>query len=162
DRLTGDVDFAADSIPRAVKSVRALEFGGETVEVPSGRPVDLIVRSDDFKPLYDEALETAVPRFELSVPVVAPEYIAAMKMVAGRGKDLTDLEFLIAFGIIDANKAHQLIGRLLGAYAAKEFDALVSEVEWKKHNGKLCRHGESHRRAGIPAAANTAQRTPGR
>jgi hypothetical protein len=68
---------------------------------------------------------------------VDAEYIAAMKMAAGRARDAADLEFLISHQIIDRVKTRRIVHRYLGPYAAKEFDALVSEIEWKVSRGML-------------------------
>lgn len=132
-RLTGDVDVVADGPPpRSMPVERQLTFGGVAVRTSGGVPVDWVLRDDDFAPLYDAALNKAprVPGFPLRV--VEPEYIAAMKMAAGRGKDILDLEFLIADEAIDVVATRKIVKRFLGPYAAKEFDVMVKEVEWRK------------------------------
>lgn len=133
DRLTGDVDFIASELIEELPRGEELSFGGESTEV-DGVPVDIIVRSDEFAPLYEEALEKAESDDDIDdLFVVRPDYLMAMKMVAGRGKDQTDLEFLIESSnpeeLIDAR---DIIRRFLGPYAAREFDSLIDEIEWKK------------------------------
>lgn len=132
-RLTGDLDFAADSAPAKYHGMPTLSFGGIRTRTSTDVPVDIITREDDFASLYEEAVQTAQVIEGVPVPVVLPEYLAAMKMVAGRsGKDDADLEYLIRSGVVDLEKARGVIKRFLGAYAKKEFDATVALVDWKR------------------------------
>lgn len=137
DRLTGDVDFAAaqriDALPRG----EPLSFGGEQTHAPNGVPVDLVLRQDDYAGLYEEAIERATKIPGVAVPVVRPEYLAAMKMVAGRGRDEADLAFLIVSEIVNPSKARRVIRQHLGPYAAGEFDQLVDEVRWRASRGEV-------------------------
>jgi hypothetical protein len=72
------------------------------------------------------------------LPIVLLEYIAAMKLVAGRTKDIADLEFLISSGKLDLPSAREIIeGYVGGQYAVDSFNAIVMEVEWKMKAGKL-------------------------
>ena len=135
DRLTGDLDLLADK-KLSLPPVKSLSFGGEQVEADNGVPVDLIRRDDDYASLYDEALDTAVITDGISAPVVRSEYLAAMKLAAGRGKDDLDLAFLVTSGAVDLPTARKIIKKLLGAYAAQEFDSAVSEAQWRKATGR--------------------------
>lgn len=132
DRFTADIEFVADAALRALPKESALVFGGYQSHTPGGVPVDWILRSDDFTELYEEALLKAKRLPGVPVPVVTPEYLAAMKLVAGRGKDELDLETMLEGGLVDVAAATALIKRLLGAYAAKEFSSRVDLAEWKK------------------------------
>lgn len=136
-RLTGDVDFAAEERVRALPPGPALSFGGEQTEAPNGVPVDVVIRDDDYAGLYEEAVAKAVRVKGVTVPVVRPEYLAAMKMVAGRGRDATDLEFLIASGTVRPERTRKIVKKHLGPYAAGEFDRIVDEVEWKASRGRV-------------------------
>jgi hypothetical protein len=71
------------------------------------------------------------------VPVVRPEHLVAMKMVAGRARDTADLEFLIGSGTADPVKSRKVVKKFLGLFAAKEFDRLVDEIAWKKSRGEI-------------------------
>lgn len=133
DRLTGDVDFAATAVPGGLPGGPPLSFGGIHTTSPSGVPVDLVVRDDDYRSLYEEAIERAVLVPELPVALVSAAHLAAMKMVAARDRDTLDLEFLIRTGALDLPATRAVIRAHLGAYAADEFDRLVDEVEWKRH-----------------------------
>lgn len=137
DRLTGDIDLVAESRLQGLPAGTALSFGGEQTEAPNGVPVDLLLRDDDFAPLYEEALAHARTVDELPAPIVAREYLAAMKMVAGRPRDAMDLEFLILRAGMDRAKARKIIKRHLGPFAARELDRLVAELEWKSSQGLL-------------------------
>ncbi|MBI2571376.1 MAG: hypothetical protein HYV63_30585 [Candidatus Schekmanbacteria bacterium] len=132
DRLTGDVDFAAEAMLEGLPRGTPLSFGGVQTTAPSGVPAALIVRDDDYEELYNEAIAGAVHVQELPVPLVRPEYLAAMKMAAARDRDTLDLEFLLRAGVVDVSRARQIIYRHLGPYAARELDRIVDEVEWKR------------------------------
>lgn len=133
DRLTGDVDFAADGVLAGLPAGKALSFGGVQTQTAGGIPVDLVVRDDDYRALYEEAINKATRVEGLGVPLVLPEYLAAMKMAAARDRDALDLEFLLRARVVEQVKARQIIYRHLGPYAAQEFDRVVDEVEWKRY-----------------------------
>ena len=137
DRLTGDIDVAAEERVHGLPRGTPLSFGGEQTEAPNGVPVDVVVRDDDYAPLYEEALERAPRVRGVPVPVVRPEYLAAMKMVAGRARDTADLEFLLTSGTADPAKTRKIIKKHLGPYAAQEFDRIVDETAWKASRGRL-------------------------
>lgn len=131
DRLTRDVDVACrDEYLPELKQLKKLSFGGFSTKSPAGHPVDVIVRNDAYRPLYVAAIEDA--RDEgLPLPVVGPEYLAALKMAAARDKDKLDLETLFRLGTLDIGKTHSIIKQHLGEYAAREWDSLIAEFEWK-------------------------------
>jgi hypothetical protein len=129
DRLTRDVDFASASVPSQIIVLKRLSFGGASGRTPSGVPVCFIVRTDDFKALYIDARAKAL---DLGKPlkIVTPEHLAAMKLVAGRDKDITDLKMLLRLKKASLTRSREIIRRTLGAFAVKEFDSYVAEVEW--------------------------------
>lgn len=134
-RLTGDLDVLGPPVP-SLKTVGSLRFhgtpGGVSAITPNGVPVDFIDRRDDYEALYQEALDNTTMVMGLSLPVVDPPYIAAMKMEANRSKDHADLEWMIANGRLDTGATRKVIHKHLGAFAAQEFDAFVAVVIWKK------------------------------
>lgn len=132
ERLTVDLDIVAQApLPPGLEDEGPLGFGGSKTHTPSGVPLDWIARTDDFSTVFDEALNYG-RRFEgVPVPVASPEYLAAMKLLAGRDKDNLDLLTLLQSGEVDLPKARRIIKRLLGAYAAKDFDTRVAEAEWR-------------------------------
>ena len=136
DRFTADVDFVAPEALPGLTPETPLSFGGYQSHTPSGVPVDWIVRSDDYQELYEEALRN--PRWieGVPVPVVAPEYLLAMKMVARRRKDELDVETLLELGVVDTEKALKLVKRLLGAYAADDLRAHLQMAEWNRLRAK--------------------------
>jgi hypothetical protein len=136
DRLTGDIDIAAAERLKRLPRGKALSFGGQQTTV-NGVPVDLVVRKDDYAALYEEAIEKARAVTGVFYPVAQPEHLAAMKMAAGRSRDLSDLEFLIASKTLDVLKATKVIHKHLGVYAAGEFTRLVEEVRWKASRGRV-------------------------
>lgn len=136
DRLTGDIDIAADARLRALPRGKALSFGGEATQAPNGVPVDWVLRDDDFAPLYDEAVARAVRVRGVPALVARPEHLVAMKMVAGRTRDTADLEFLLGAGVADPSKARTVVKKHLGPYAARELDRLAEEIAWKTSRGR--------------------------
>jgi hypothetical protein len=137
DRLTGDIDVVAEERVRGLPPGTALSFGGEQTEAPNGVPVDVVLRDDEYAGLYQEALEHATRVEGMPAPLVRPEHLAAMKMVAARDRDMLDLDFLIASSVVDAKKARAIIKKHLGPYGAQEFDRIVDEVAWKVSRGKV-------------------------
>lgn len=136
DRLTRDADFVASDVPVTGGKEKPLSFGGIKTEI-AGIPVDFIVRDDDYKDLYDEALNTAIKsNDEPKVLVIRPEYLAATKLAARRDKDELDVKKLIALNVLDLDKTRDIIKRHLGKFAMDEFDSLVSEVSWKLSRGE--------------------------
>ncbi len=138
-RLTTDIDFAATGPLEGSKETGKLTFGGEKLSAPSGVPVDWVQRDDDYAELYSEAIEHPMPERDSPspVPIARPEYLLAMKMAAGRRKDLDDVEWMIANSVVDLPLARRIVRKHLGTYAARELDSIVSEVEWKKSRGEL-------------------------
>lgn len=134
DRLTGDLDLLAETVPVMVHKFKAtyLSFGGVRF-VMNGVPVDIIVRNDDLRALYRDAYEKALD--ETTTRVVSLEHLAVMKMAAGRSKDMLDLEFLLTHPRANYASIKALAVRFLGWYAGKELDVLRSEAEWKKKSG---------------------------
>jgi hypothetical protein len=138
-RLTGDIDLVADAVIDALAPGEPLSFGGFQTEAPNGVPVDFVRRDDDYAPLYEEALSRATPlpdAIDLHVRVVRIEYIAAMKMVAGRARDHADLEWIILRSGADLPKTRRIVKQYLGAYAAQEFDRIVEQARWKASHGR--------------------------
>ena len=118
-----------------MKIFKKLSFGGFSTKSPSGHSVDIIVRDDAYRFLYVAAIENA--RDEgLALPVVSPEYLAALKMAAARDKDKFDLETLVQLKVLNLKKTRSIIKQYLGEYAAREWDSLISEFEWKSSRKK--------------------------
>ncbi len=137
DRLTGDLDFAAASALRSLAVLRPLSFGGVQATTPSGVPVDIIVRDDDYRALYEEVVAISPLVRALGVRVVRPEHLVAMKMAAARDKDVLDMKFLLGVkGLVDGAKARTIVRRHLGPYAAQEFDRVVDAVAWETQTGR--------------------------
>lgn len=130
-RLTVDLDVVGALPIAALPVLGTLTFGGYRSATPSGVPVDVILRDDDFAMLYAAALVHASVVESIPIPVASREFIAAMKMAAGRKKDEADLEFLILDGDLDILATRAIIRQYLGPYAANEFDQLVSLTRWQ-------------------------------
>lgn len=135
DRMTKDVDFASRENLSHLTIVKSLSFGGYAGRSRSGHPVDVIVRCDEYAPLYAEAIDCSV-NAGLPVPVVGPEYLAVLKMAAGRDKDELDLRTLIRLGVLDLSRTRRIVKSHLGEYAARSLDSLCEEDEWLKSRDK--------------------------
>lgn len=122
DRLTADVDLIADSYPEVTRK-GILSFGGIKTIAKNGTPVDYIVRDDAEADLYDAALTTARPVPNIPVPVITVPYLGAIKLAAGRGKDVQDLEFLLRTHSFSFKAMRSLVEKYLGAYAADDLDS---------------------------------------
>lgn len=132
-RLTGDLDVIADDT-LGYKG-EPLTFGG--VRTKEGAvPLDVIVRSDEWRDLYFGALASSVKMEGVSAPVVTPEFLVAMKMVAGRPKDEGDIRYLVLSEDFDPQATETVVRRYLGAYAVKELRALTAEAEWRRTRGE--------------------------
>jgi len=95
-RLTKDVDVI--SLKRlSLKAVRPIGFGGESYEVSVGKKkinVDWIVREDNYRGYYIQALKDATT-LKNGLRIITPEWLAILKYIAGREKDLSDIVFLL-------------------------------------------------------------------
>lgn len=132
DRFTRDVDLASyDDLPPGLRIVKQLAFGGVSALTPAGHPVDVVVRSDDYRDLYCDAIDHAT---DVGFPlrVVTAEFLVALKMAAARDKDVLDLKKLVSLGIVNLAAAREIVGEHLGRYAARELDKIVVEVAWLK------------------------------
>lgn len=139
DRLTKDVDVACrdEGLPE-LEQLKKLSFGGYAARTPSGHLVDVVVRDDEYRPLYLAAIGDA--RDEgLPLRVVSPEYLAALKMAAARDQDVLDLGELLRLGVLDLPETRSIIRQHLGVYAAREWDSLVAEVENIRRQHRLLR-----------------------
>ncbi len=95
-RLTKDVDVI--SMKRlSLKSVRPIGFGGESYEGVVGKKkihIDWIVREDNYRQYYVQALRDAT-RLKNGLRVITAEWLAILKYIAGREKDLDDIVYLL-------------------------------------------------------------------
>lgn len=128
DRFTKDVDIISTDEIAGLRRTGRLTFGGVTTKTSENVPVDVILREDAYRPLFDAALDAPRTIRGVPIPVVSREYLAAMKMVARRAKDLEDLCFLVLGTTLSVPKTRALIVEYLGLYAGDEFDLFVQEV----------------------------------
>jgi hypothetical protein len=102
--------------------------------------VDVIVRTDPWAPLYEEALNVArtrmvVPDHPKQPYIIDAEYLVAMKMVAGRPKDEEDVIFLLQQDDFNFSQCEVIIRRHLGEYGVKELRQYRAMAEWRKQRG---------------------------
>ena len=120
-RLTKDVDIIASKrLPlEKERIIGQLKQGGEhfIVETESRKvPIDWILRNDDFKAFYREALKDAVMIDE--IPILTPEWLVILKFIAGRFKDQEDAIYLLREkGLVNRHKIGELIIKVFGANA---------------------------------------------
>lgn len=135
-RLTADLAFAASGPLRGLASTEPLPFGGVRTATSGGVRVDVIVRDDDFRSLYDDLVAAAPLVPALGTRVATPEHLTASKMAAGRGKHALDLKLLLVRdGLVDVVRTRAIIREHLGPYAAKMLDRLADEVARERHLG---------------------------
>jgi hypothetical protein len=95
-RLTKDIDIiASENLP--LNSIGKLRSGGERYSIVVEKrkvDVDWIVRSDDAKRFYREALNDAV-KTKQGLPIISPEWLVILKYIAGRFKDQDDAIYLL-------------------------------------------------------------------
>lgn len=121
DRLTKDIDIIASKLLPVPKSQIAGELrqGGERYNTPTGKKtvaVDWIIRRDEFKTLFEQALAESVKIG--GVPVLTPEWLVILKFIAGRFKDQEDAVFLLSRkGLVDRNLIKEKIVGLFGRAA---------------------------------------------
>lgn len=118
-RGTTDVDFILTDLPKEIEPLEAvdvLHIGGASYLALHSITIDLIVRQDGYKALYQEALKKAVD--QAGLPVVTLEYLAAMKFLAARDKDLDAVRWILSEpGRVNSIGIYDLIGRHIGQYA---------------------------------------------
>lgn len=130
DRFTADVDVVASG-PITAKQGKALTFGGYRTRAKSVT-VDVILRADVYEALYDVALRSAHRIAGSAVPVVRLEHLGAMKMAAGRAKDVQDLYFILTDTDVNYVLLRKIVGKHLGPYAAEELDSLLQIAKLEK------------------------------
>lgn len=136
DRLTKDVDIAASDRIEGIEILGPLDFGGVSGRTPSGVPIDMVIRKDKYAPLYEAAIDQAARVEGVPIPVVTPEFLIPLKMVAGRLKDDADLEFLLLDSDVDYEQARAIVEKFLGLYAADDLDRLRDEFRWRRERGR--------------------------
>jgi len=135
-RLTGDLDVVASAPIAGFRKQKSLVFGGESVVGPGGVPTDIIRRDDAYRRLYAAGLRHAKP--VNGMLIIQPEYLAAMKLAAGRTKDIADLEWMFAERVVNLRKAMEVVAEYVGGeYAARDLETIAMEVEWKRKRGML-------------------------
>jgi hypothetical protein len=118
DRMTKDIDIiAAKLLP--LEKVGELRQGGERYLIKTAKKevaVDWIIRKDEFKKLFSEALKDAVKIKD--VPVLTPEWLVILKFIAGRFKDQEDAVFLLSRkNLVNRNLIKEHIIKTAGAIA---------------------------------------------
>lgn len=120
-RATEDVDMLASGT-LDLPSENTLSFGGESYLVQIGErkiTVDLIVRNDFFRDFYEAALRDA-QTLPNGWRIISPEWMAILKYLAGRSKDILDLLWLLKEpGLVDRKKVAQLLEQVMGRTGAE-------------------------------------------
>ncbi len=122
ERATKDVDFVAEKrLP--LKVVRYLSFGGERYEIEiSGEKIDVdwIVRRDNYKEFYKQALADVVEFKDWKI--LTPEWLVILKYIAGRAKDRLDLLWLLQQkSLVKRKKVKENIVKVMGELGATGF-----------------------------------------
>lgn len=116
DRLTKDVDIIAEKLLNISKILGHLKQGGVRYEIAASDnkvSVDWIIRNDEAKKYYEQALKDAV--LLEGIPIISPEWLVILKYIAGRFKDQEDAVFLLSRkGFINRSKIKDLIIKISG------------------------------------------------
>lgn len=132
-RLTSDLDVLSDSCLGYEGEL--LSFGG--IRTREGDvDLDIIVREDEWQELYDDALEKAEQVEGILLPVVTPEFLVPIKMVAGRAKDESDVRYLVLTSGFDQPETERIVRKHLGPYAVRELRSIIEEAKWRKSRGE--------------------------
>ncbi len=118
DRNTKDIDIIADKLlPLEKKGL--LRQGGERYLIKTNKKevaVDWILRNDEFKKLFQIALDEAVKIND--VPILSTEWLVILKFIAGRFKDQEDAVFLLSRkDLVNRSLIKSHIVRVVGATA---------------------------------------------
>ena len=118
DRLTKDIDMISTKrlpMPKE-KIVGQLKQGGERYQAETDKKtvsIDWIIRNDEFKALFQDALSEAVKIDD--IPVLTPDWLVILKFIAGRFKDQEDAIFLLSKeGLVDREKIKEKIVKHFG------------------------------------------------
>ena len=116
DRTTKNIDIIADKL-LPLEKVGDLIQGGERYLIKTNKKevaVDWIIRKDEFRQLFAEALKEAVKIND--VPILTPEWLVILKFIAGRFKDQEDAVFLLSRnGLVDRKLIKQQVIKTAGA-----------------------------------------------
>lgn len=118
DRTTKDIDIIADKL-LPLEKVGELRQGGERYLIKTNKKevaVDWIIRKDEFRKLFAQALAEAVKIND--VPVLTPEWLVILKFIAGRFRDQEDAVFLLSRrDLVNRNDIKEKIVNLFGKAA---------------------------------------------
>ena len=113
-----DIAVIADKL-LPLENKGLLRQGGERYLIKTQKKevaVDWIIRNDEFKKLFQVALNEAVKIND--VPILTPEWLVILKFIAGRFKDQEDAVFLLSRKeLVNRNLIKQHIVRVVGATA---------------------------------------------
>jgi hypothetical protein len=119
-RATTDVDMLAQAI-LPMESHGELNFGGESYRVKVGKrtvQVDVIVRNDELKKIYETALAGALET-DSNLKIVSAEWLVVMKHFAARAKDKLDVIWLLQQdGLVDRKLIEKNLIKALGKESA--------------------------------------------
>ncbi len=131
-RLTEDVDVTVElgslSQPAFVREMQSAgfqleqgideDFIAQTRVLPfthtSGVPLDIVLAGSGLETLIFDQVQPVALTEDLAVPVVAPEHLVVLKILAGRPKDIEDVRgILMQCGDeIDHDAIRELLGQL--------------------------------------------------
>ena len=118
DRNTKDIDIIADKL-LPLENKGLLRQGGERYLIKTHKKevaVDWIIRNDEFKKLFQVALDEAVKIN--NVPILSPEWLVILKFIAGRFKDQEDTVYLLSRkDLVNRNLIKSHIVKVVGAAA---------------------------------------------
>jgi hypothetical protein len=110
-RATRDVDFLVGD--------EAFDVAGPVISFRAGIPMsaygiatDSVPVPESYRRIGEEALAGAMPSDEPGIEIAPPAHLAALKLVAGRAKDLLDVQNMLRSGATTERALGDLIRRL--------------------------------------------------
>ncbi len=126
--LLGDVEKIENLVKKKQLNFKQLRIGGIGLR-ESSINVDFIDRRlHGVAPLFHEAIEHATEFVSVeqeSIPVVALEYLVAMKIVSGEPKDDHDLKILLSLEKLNYGEAKEIVVKHLGPITGERLEVFA-------------------------------------
>lgn len=132
-RFTQNCDIACtkDLLFPNLEKEKGISSGGSRWKNADGSKLSVRVRHDEYRSLFEEAIENAVE--EKGIFVVRAEWLAAMKFACASSDHDLDIEWLVRrekTGLVDVKMVSDLIYKHLGGqYARVSFRRFMEKVE---------------------------------
>ena len=166
-RVTGDIDITIDpgekGLPGLLAPLRRAgfvprisdpSFATETRIYPithraTGWDIDLVLAGPGLEQRFLDEARIVVARGH-RIPVIAPEHLVSLKVLASRPKDLEDIRGMLRIAELD----HGLVERTLA-----ELEAMLDQSDLRPVYARLCAE-QAARKPGAKQKLPASRRTP--